>query len=300
MVVRKGLNKARWFPVVFIGLGLAGWTATPAIPSAEGGMRSSGVGEAALPQQDVPGAKEGPRARPGGSIARLSAGGGMEYYTVKAAVDEADGRYFHSLLQTTLAVIQIGYEYKPWRLTVLAGLSDWNVSGEWQGTELSAVSSEPFYWARQQKLEVEADYSFWGPLALGIRISDHALVHYNGMTQERYLQYRMQSASAWAHWEFLRIQDLGARISAGWAPQVYTTFYQRIYFSSIDYELVNDELTDVARQWLACLKVEYRDSAGWGLDVAYAFSWLTLDQAGEKPGLRIKTGHLLGCFLLTF
>jgi len=232
--------------------------------------------------------------------AEWNVGGGMEYFTVKTLVNDKDGNYYHSLIQSTIAVAQLDFAQNPWLFKINAGLSDWNVSGGWQGTDIGAVSTEPFYWAWQQKFELECNYALWTVWLIGLRFSDHVFEHYDGLTHYRFLKYRIRSWDIIFGWEALKTENVRVDLSVAYAPLVLTEFYQNINFIVYDLLVAEYDSAGKGTRWQGRVKMGYRDSAGWGLDLIYQFGWLEVAKPHNLSGLTIKTGSLSGYFLLRF
>jgi hypothetical protein len=236
----------------------------------------------------------------GVSQAEITAGVGMEYYTIKVVVDDVYGDYYHTMLQSTLASAQITYAQGPWFARLQAGTSNWNVSGEWKGTRLDTISIDPFYWAGQESIVLEGKYHFLGSLAAGLQISSRTMEHYSARYRYRFMYYHMQSFEGLLEWEFLQAQAITASMAVSYAPQVNTEFSKSMYFIENDFLLAEYQETGRGSQWQGCLKMEYRDSAGWGLDFLYQFRWFEGNDFGEISKLTIKSGSLLGTLLLRF
>ncbi|MCK5241675.1 hypothetical protein KAR34_04415 [bacterium] len=234
------------------------------------------------------------------SRAEVTAGAGMEYYTVKVMVEDVQGEYYHTMLQSTLASVQITYAQRPWFARLQAGTSKWNVSGEWKGTNLDTISIDPFFWAGQESIVLEGKYQFWGAMAVGLQFSSRTLEHYSGRTGYRFMYYQLQSITGLVEWEFLQAQDVTASIAVVYAPRAVVDFYKSLYFIEDDFLVTEYQEAGVGTQWQGCLKMEYRDSAGWGLDFLYQFRWFEGNALGEISRLTIKSGSLLGTLLLRF
>ncbi len=57
------------------------------------------------------------------SIAEFEVGGGMKYFTVKALVNDKFDKYFHTVIQSTLATAQLSYRQGPWILEMQGGMT---------------------------------------------------------------------------------------------------------------------------------------------------------------------------------
>ncbi len=227
-------------------------------------------------------------------------GGGMEYFTVKIQAEDYLGRYFSTLIQSTLACAQCRLQEGPWVFKFSGGLSDWNVSGEWHGTGILPFSTEPFHWAWQQKYNLEADFYFLDFLGVGVRFSDHALRHYFAQDDWTYLEYRNRAYDLNLKYLFIRSRDITLGVSMAYAPAAYIEVYQNTYLAPQIYAIHTYNSSGRGEYWEGGVQMEYRDSAGWGLALFCSFGWAGFSGLPELSRFSMKYGTLTGYFSLRF
>ncbi|MCK5218488.1 hypothetical protein KAR10_03125 [bacterium] len=227
-------------------------------------------------------------------------GGGMEYFTVKIQAEDYPGRSFTTLIQSTLAGAQCRLQEGPWVLKFSGSLSDWNVSGEWQGTGILPFSTEPFQWAWQQRYNVEAGFYFLESMGVGVRLSDHALRHYAGDYDITYLEYRNHAYDLIIKYIPLRSQDLTLELCMAYSPAAYIEVYQNTYVAPEIFAIHTYNSSGRGQRWEGGIQMEYRDSAGWALALLYSFGWAGFSGLPELSEFSMKYGTLTGYFSLRF
>lgn len=230
----------------------------------------------------------------------LEFGGGMEYFTVKIQAEDYLDRYFSTLIQSTLACARCRLQEGPWVLKFSGGLSDWNVSGEWQGTGIRPFSTEPFHWAWQQKYNLEADFYFLDSWSVGVRFSDHALRHYFAQNDWTYLEYRNRAYDLNFKYLLLRGRDLTLGVSMAYAPSAYIEVYQNTDFILETYAIRTYNCSGWGQHWEGTIQMEYRDSAGWSLALLGSFGWAGFSGMPGLSRFSMKHGTLTGYFSLRF
>lgn len=228
-------------------------------------------------------------------------GTGMEYFSVAAYSRDADGNHFQSVLQSTLGKARLGYTAGPVRLEVLAGLSDWNVSGEWRGTGFVPLPLDDYFtWAGQQQLQAEAA---WEPLQgwdVLIGYTDHRLRHYNGDGQATYLDYRYHAWTLGLQVTPLQTSSVHLRVAALYSPRTEVAWYQNVNAEAP--LTVQGPLDSAATGWSAAgrLQFEYRDSGGWGIDIGYLAGYAPFASPRGLSEISLRYGALTGLFILRF
>ncbi|MCD4813056.1 hypothetical protein K8S19_05135 [bacterium] len=238
-------------------------------------------------------------AHPVAAHAEINFGGGMEYFTTKAMIDDGANGFCHTMIQSTLIVAKINWLEGPWYVEVNGGISDWNVSGDWDGSGIDPIQMDVIGWAWQQKTEAILSYQFWKSLGVGLRFSDHALEHYDGLTNYRFTRYRKQGYSVMFNWQALRAKDMLIQLDLVYAPNDRLELSHVVPKGEFDYFFYY-ETAGTGPTWLGKIKLEYRDSAGWGLDLIYQFGWSDFSNPENVEHVTIKTGSLTGYFVLRF
>jgi hypothetical protein len=232
----------------------------------------------------------------------LEFGLGMEYFSVAAYSRDLSGYYFQSLLQSTLAKARLGYTAGPVRLELQGGLSDWNVSGVWRGSDYPELSLDAYYtWAWQQEWQAEADWTFLPGLALAVAYDDHQLRHYNGNGQETFLQYRLDACDLGLQYAVLRTPSVQLRAAVFYAPRVALQWFSDPRLEVLPGEVLG-RVDLAATGWRAQgrLQFEYRDSGGWGIDIGYLAGYARFPQPGDLSEITLRQGTLTGCFTFLF
>lgn len=237
---------------------------------------------------------------PRAGAVELEFGGGMEYFTVKVQAKDYLNRYYSTLIQSTLACAQGRLQEGPWVLKFSGGLSDWNVSGEWQGTGILPFSIEPFHWAWQQKYNLEANFYFLESMGVGVSLSGHALRHYFAQDGWTYLEYRNQAYSLIFKYIPLRSRGLTLKLCMACAPAAYIEVYQNTYVAPEAFSIHTYNSSGRGYRWEGGIQMEYRDSAGWSLDLLYSFGWAGFSGLQELSEFSMKYGTLTGYFSLWF
>ncbi len=238
---------------------------------------------------------------PGLASARFEVGAGMEYYTAQAYARDAQGEYFQSLFQSTLATARAAYLWGPLTARLSGGWSDWNVFGTWQGTYLAATSfDELASFARQQFATAEANCRFWDGLSLGIRYEDRLFLHYYPEGSLLWTQYRLRScdltlAYAAVETSWLRLNLEAAYSPANWLEAYQTTALETVVPGSLVYDT-----SGTGSAWKGQAQLAYRDSAGWGLDIVYAVGWTRFPAPRDLSEITLRSGNLTGYLLLFF
>jgi hypothetical protein len=231
----------------------------------------------------------------------FEAGGGMEYFTMSSYSRDAAGNYFQSLLQTTLAVARLGYTAGPLRLEVAAGLSDWNVSGEWSGTGFERLSLDDYYtWAFQQHFQAEAAWEALPDWELLLGYFDRRVRHYNGNLQDTFLDVRLRNWNLGLQYTVLKTSSVRLRAAARYAPRAEVTWYQDI---ATELPLDVQGPVDASETgWDASgrLQFQYRDTAGWGIDIGYVVGVARFDHPRDLSEIALRYGALTGYFTLLF
>ncbi len=232
--------------------------------------------------------------------AEWNAGAGMEYFTFKTLVDDQDGRYFHTVLQSTLAVAKFGYSSNAWEIMCTGGLTNWNVDGEWQGTIQPRLSTEPFGWSWQQQYAFKGRYTFWDSLGLGLRYTNHEVMHYDGLTEFKYLHYRLRWLDLMLSYQPLQTGDLAIELSLAYAPLAELEFFNSLPRYADNSILFTFDGHGPGTRLQGQVEFKYRDSAGWGLDVAYTWSRAHFTDVGELSRVMLTSGRLTGYFIFHF
>lgn len=228
-------------------------------------------------------------------------GAGMEYFSVAAYSRDVDGNYFRSVLQSTLGKARLGYTAGPVRLEVLAGLSDWNVSGEWRGTGVGPLTLDDYFtWAGQQQLQAEAAWEVVKDWDVLLGYIDHRLRHYSGAGQFTYLDYRFRTWTLGLQVTPLRTSSVRLRAAAWYSPRTELAWYQNA--NNEDPLTVQGPLDSAATGWSAAgrLQFQYLDSGGWGIDVGYLAGYAPFPSPRGLSEISLRYGALTGFFTLLF
>lgn len=240
---------------------------------------------------------------PGSVWARFEVGGGMEYYTVQTYARDLQGNNLQTLLQTTLAGARLSFQEGPLTVKAAAGITDWNIGGQWRGTDVDLTPFELYYtWSWQNVLRLEADYEFYHGWSAGLCGSDHQLRHYSGNTQITFLQYRFRELGFCLNYTPVETQDVRIFLTAAYSPWASVETYQDSFFFH-DRALAVDLPWDSSGAgvcWRGRVQMQYRDSAGWGVDLLYEAGFARFSQPRNLDDFSLRFGSLTGYFSLWF
>jgi len=236
--------------------------------------------------------------------ARFEFGGGMEYFSVQTYVQDLQGAYFQTLLQSTLAKARLGYVEGPLTLRASAGLTDWNVSGEWRGSGLQSFVFDNLYtWSWQQQLSLETSYEFIAGWSAGILYEDHQLRHYSGEAQHTFQRYRTSALDLVLGYVPLKTPDVRVILNAAYSPWLNMEIFQdaSLYFSDLPYPVVQPiDSGGRGTRWYGRAQLQYRDSAGWGIDFIYHAGFARFPSPRNLLEVSQRFGGLTGYFTLLF
>jgi hypothetical protein len=233
------------------------------------------------------------------AAAGWEAGGGLEYFTVRTYLRDADGRYFQTLLQTTLATAAVNWRQGPWSVEAQGAFSNWNDFGEWQGTYIGRIIFEDL-WAWQQRWQVRAAWEFTAHWKAGLGLADHQLRQYdNQVNNYTFMHYRLQDAFAFLTYDLYASKDFSLDLSINYAPYCRLEFYQAMPAYQAGTEIQLDAV-GLGQQLGGGLHAGYWDSAGWGVDVHYQIDYAWFNQPGNLAEAWMRSGRLTGVLRLDF
>jgi hypothetical protein len=237
-------------------------------------------------------------------FARFEFGGGMEYFSTQVYAQDMDGQYFLTLLQSTMATARAAFTEDPLTLRVSGGYSSWSVFGNWQGTGLDAPISfdEVNVFARQQFAAAEACCRIWAGLELGVRYEDRLFRHYYPDNDQvlDLLQFRLRSLDTTLGYALLDSKSLQLHLEANYSPRSWVEAYQNTGLDPYEIGIHDYSITAAGTGWGGRIFCQYRDSAGWGLDLVYAIGWTRFAAPPDLAEYTLRRGMLSGCFLLFF
>ncbi len=229
----------------------------------------------------------------------IEGGIGMEYFSVQAFTRDAAGKYFGTLIQSTLAKAAVKYSYAGWFGQFSGGRSDWASSGMWQGTDFdSNWVDERFLWAWQQQVGIDIGYEYdrW---QLGVSYWDHDVKNYYG-DQPRLL-YRLREYEAFLKFAAFRNSSTSIILGAGYAPQASLELFESGYLT---YQWITDiyevDSSGTAPRWHGNIHLKYRDSEHWSIDVIYDAGWAQFSNPSSLSEISLRTGSLTGYFNVWF
>ncbi len=234
------------------------------------------------------------------SRARLTAGAGMAYEVSKLTVVDQSDRYFHTVLQSTLAMANIAYEQPLFDLQLQGGWSDWNVSGDWQGTNVSKISTDVLGWLAQQQMTFKAVLKPWTSFYLGAQVEDSRQRHYSGQDNVTYLTLHSQLWELLAGYEWFHFQGLYLSSEVGFAPMGRLWVAQDTHIPPQEFVLHQYRENSRFNRWRASIAMNYDDSEGWRLALRYTLDYSQAQQLEELQSLSWRHGQLLGLFMLSF
>lgn len=227
------------------------------------------------------------------------AGPGMEYFTVKTYARDHQGRYFETIIQSTLAVAQLDVIQGPLTVAAQGGWTDWNASSDWRGYNLVPFQFDMF-WSAQTYWQFSADYALLPGLAVGLLWNDHQLRFYTGETQYTYMEYRERQLSAKLGYQFYRRKDLNLGVAAYYAPNAGIEIYQDTAVDAAADVLQPYATSASGRQLSVQLTMAYQHEHGWGLDFEYQLGWASFPNPRDLADLALTWGRLSGFFWMRF
>lgn len=227
----------------------------------------------------------------------LDGGVGMEYFSVQAYTRDHDGRYFQTLVQSTLAKARVKYAAAGFFGQVTGGLNDWQSSGEWGGT-VNYVDDR-YLWVWQQQFSAELGYEFnrW---QMGLSYGDHDLQNYYGNTARVF--YRLRTTEAFLNFTAYENSSTRIVLGGGYAFKTAIELYENGYFAEDNGEITSYEVNSAGegRRWRGRVALQYRDSANWGIDVLYDAGWAQFFDPSNLSEISLRFGSLTGFFVLWF
>jgi hypothetical protein len=208
--------------------------------------------------------------------------------------------YFQTSIQQVLASACVNYTEGPWRVQLTGGWADWNVSGNWQGTNIDTTAMDPFFWGWQQQLDIKASYEVWGGLAVGAGYSGQALRHYRGDDKFTYLQYRTQAYELFARYAFLRVAGIELAASAAYAPYASMEWFQDTNLPDWYPAIQQFDTAGKGTRWHAALQGSYRHPWGWGVDLIYDAGFSRFPEPRDQQEVSLRFGRLAGYLIFPF
>ncbi|MEW6516928.1 MAG: hypothetical protein AB1439_08495 [candidate division FCPU426 bacterium] len=229
--------------------------------------------------------------------AAWEAGAGMEYFTLHTQFEDGVGQKYDTVLQSTLTHARVSWAEAGWLATLAGGWSDWNVSGEWDIPGQPRLSAEPFYWVGQDQWTAEVLYRFFGGFTAGARYTHRNLTHYEGPSHYTFMRYQEQYTEGLLGYQWQVTPSLTLSALAGYAPWTGVDFFESIYFTVLDIEVIRYATQRTGSRWQGLLGFRYRDSAGWGLELQYSLSRSVFS---GTPVLNAVSGSIAGALILMF
>ncbi len=234
------------------------------------------------------------------SHAQLTAGAGMAYEISKLSVIDESDRYFHTLLQSTLIMASVTYEQPALALELQGGWSDWNVSGDWQGTNVAQTSTDLLGWLAQQQMALKAVVRPWSNVYVGARVEDIRQRHYSGQDDITFLTLHSLAWEMLAGWEWFHYKGVHLSSELGFAPQGRLWVGQNTHIPLQEFAL--HEYSEAARfnRLRGTMAMIYDDSEGWRLALAYTLDYSQAQQLNRLKSLSVRHGQLRALFSLKF
>ena len=230
----------------------------------------------------------------------LKLGLGMENMGWKWTAVDTENRYLHSLWQATLAVSTLNFFWGDFRFGAEAGWSDWNLSGEWQGTAVEHFSPEPFYWGENKLLRTHLAYQLLAGLEAEVAFSQQQLRHYAPPSELTFFNVAWQQGRVNLAWQFIRRPDLHCTLTGVWIP------WSHAWYEFITLGTIPPGVLAPVRTWTqgmgggVSLGMAYQHAQGWGFALVAEYVQTVQQAAASLSELDIKATRLQGVLSYSF
>lgn len=225
---------------------------------------------------------------------------GMAYDIFKLKVLDQNERYFHTVLQSTIGTVGLGYQQDWFSAGLQAGWSDWNVSGEWQGTSVVASETATLGWLARQYYLASVMILPIKSVGIGCRYHNQRLRHYNGEDDLTFLSMRQETVDLFVRYTWSGSARLKIYAEVGYSPWDKLTIAQDTWVDDAinavqDYQ--EEILLDNGQLEIG---MDYQDERGWGIALSYGLGYAVGRDLKELRSLTIMYGQLKGLVSLNF
>lgn len=233
--------------------------------------------------------------------ARLCLGGGMAYDAMKLKVVDNDDRYFHTVLQSTIGIVNLDYEHAWYAAGLEVGWSDWNVSGQWQGTNILTIEGDELgWWLAQQYIQLQLSIQPMPAFFIGGRYRQQRWRQHQGAIDVTFLDMRESKLDLFARYNWYHHQGITFFIETAYAVHDELVIRQDTLIPENVFGVqAYREQTDL-NNWVGKLGVRYRDQSNWQLSLSYSAGYAVAKRLQALKELSWVHGSIQGWFAYYF